>query len=118
LSGFTGGDQYTVSFYADGRNGNGPGAFQALVDGTPLSFGVLGTTITPAVTGYVLYTSDPFTAGSATPTLEFNATNGTSDLSSYVDLVTVAAVVPEPSSLVLLMIGIAGLSLIIRRRKT
>lgn len=119
LSGFTVGDPYTISFYAEARTSfNSTNPFQVLMDGTPLTFNG-STTVTPTagLDAYTLYKSTVFFADSATPTLEFNGLSP-SDNSSFVDLVTFQAV-PEPSAIVGL-VGLCGMGLVAlarRRRK-
>ena len=112
LSGFTQGSSYTISFDAEVRGSTlGPNPIQVLVDGTALSING-STTLSPASSSaYTAYTTAPFTAGSATPTLEFLGL-ATTDLSSFIDLVTVT---PEPASLGLLGFGAFGL---LARRRT
>jgi hypothetical protein len=122
ISGFSAGS-YIVSFYAEGRNFNGVNGganpLQVSIDGTLLTFGISGNTITPPVaTTFTLYQSDPFTVAAGTHALEFSGTDagfgGNSDLTSFIDAVSVTAI-PEPTTFALVMLG--ATALLFRRRR-
>jgi hypothetical protein len=75
-------------------------------------------TFTPTSTNFTLV-SIPFTPATASGTLQFGSAGGTGDIDSALDLVTLnssVTSVPEPSTLLLMVPAIAGLSLLRRRR--
>jgi hypothetical protein len=116
LSGFDMGVQYAVSFWSEGRNAaNGSQTLIVKLDSTTLTFTGNGSVTPPAGQAFFLYTSDPFTATSASHTLSFTGLTpfSTSDVTSFIDLVSVTAL-PEPASLSLLALGA---TLLLKRRR-
>lgn len=118
ISGFEAGVTYSLSFEAAGRGGQfGPNEFQVLLDGELLEFG-LDTTITPGGT-FQTYTTNPFITTGGTFTLEFDGLTG-GDRTTFIDdvrfnFVAEATAIPEPSSLLVGLLGVGGL--VVRRRR-
>jgi hypothetical protein len=117
ISGFSAGT-YVVSFEAEERNGGlGPDPIQVQIDGTTETFGGSGTASPGA--SFTTFTTDPFTVAAGTHVLSFFGTVpfGALDRTSFVDQVSISAVVPEPASQALLGIGAASLLLVACRRR-
>ncbi len=121
VSGFENGVTYSLSFEAAGRGGGfGPNEFRVLLDGALLSFGGV-TTNTPTVGSWTTYTSDSFTTTGGVFTLRFEGLN-LFDKTSFIDdirfnFIAEAAVVPEPSMLALISLGLVALGWWHRRRE-
>jgi hypothetical protein len=121
ISGFSAGS-YTMSFYVEGRDwAQGPNPLQVSVDGTLLTFGLSGNTITPAIaTSFTLYQSNPFTVTAGAHELEIAGTDsglgGSADETSFIDAVSVTAI-PEPTSFALVAVGLTALLYHSRRRR-
>ncbi|HTS17723.1 MAG TPA: hypothetical protein VMP11_09140 [Verrucomicrobiae bacterium] len=118
LSGFSIGSEYTVSFYAEGRNFGGANPLQVEINNTLLTFGSYGNTITPPVaTNFTYYVSDPFTVTAGSNLLSIYGTDygngGNLDVTSFIDDV---AVVPEPTSFALVIVGAMAMALLYRSR--
>jgi hypothetical protein len=82
------------------------------IDGTALNFGGVDT-LTPSRGGWANYTSDPITLTAGTHTLKFANVVETANLglSAAIDTVSVnTTAAPEPSTVVLLLTGLVGLS--------
>jgi PEP-CTERM motif len=123
LSGFEIGESYVVSFYAASR---APYAdmFQDVIvkmDGQELSFGAASSRrengrilIRPEANAWTLYSSDAFTAAASGYTLSFTGVYQ-SDRTAFIDVVNVVQI-PEPATMSLL--GLSGLMLVLRKRKS
>ncbi len=95
LSGFAAGTEQ-VTFDAEARPGGfGPQPIEVLLDGMPLTFGGQ-TTISPASGSWTSFTSDlaAVTAGSHTLTFSGTIPFGTSDLTTFLDEISVVSSVP------------------------
>ncbi len=118
------GQLYTISFWA---NADGPNSFSVLfggssVTGLPSSItanGFPSGTYLGNSAEFMLYTATAFATSNSTA-LTFTATLPAGTTTVEIDNVSVvaAAAVPEPSALVLAMVGgIGGLAVVLRRRR-
>ncbi|MBN2580040.1 MAG: PEP-CTERM sorting domain-containing protein [Pirellulales bacterium] len=126
VSGFVVGQQYQLSFQAEGMTysvyasgsrlyeGN---PFTVTIDGNPVTFGGVDKTLVDPSAAYEFYVSDPFTATSETMELLFaDLANQPYYHVAVIDDVAIT-VIPEPASIILLIgAALAGGLLWLRRR--
>lgn len=108
---------YTLSFFIEARGGGGQ-PLALSVGGVGLTFGDAATITPLSSSEFNFVTSDPFSLSAGTHALIFAGTMpfGPTDLTTFIDDVSIALAVPEPATWLLLGLGASGL-LIMRRRR-
>jgi len=108
----------SLTFSAEGRNGYGANSISVLIDGVALAFSGATSFLPASTTSFTTYTSAviALTAGNHTLSFVGNGVNGT-DVTTFIDNVTLTTAVPEPVTLGLFGLGLVALGAVRRKAK-
>ena len=113
LTGLTIGTTYTFSFQEAGRPGTGANTIDVSFAGLDLG------SSTPTSTAFLPQTTSRFTATSTSGLLSFTGLSSNADITTVIDLVSINVslndtAIPEPASLLLLVVGLGAVGAVRR----